>query len=202
MDKDEYYIIKFGVIHNNDSIPNILCVGKIVGQKQIDIINKVNQKDIFDSAFNGNWKEHILRLFSYGLIFIAIVFALLWLYVTIDEYIEKCKAKKMQNTITKEFPDLHPTVMESFATGGEYYIHNIHRLLDIFEGFDDHELRIVSQMLTNGKLLALNSNSFLNYLMVKGYLKNSKDGELYVDSQLKKSIELLNESMFNHNKKI
>lgn len=136
LDKDEYYVIKFEVIHSNNSYPKLSCIGKIVGQKQIDIQSIDDEESMLSAPFKGSRITHALRLIVYGLAFIAFIvvaLVLLGLIAHIRELITRRTIRKKTETVKNNIisrPDIHQTVKEELNTSELSWLMHIRHLLD------------------------------------------------------------------------
>ena len=79
LEKKEFFVIRLLILHENEKNPKVLPIGKIAGQKKIDIINSTEIKEerpFLVETFSGNIWVQFVRLLSYlgGLILFLILF--------------------------------------------------------------------------------------------------------------------------------
>ncbi len=217
LDKDEYYIIKIGVIHNNDSIPELFCVGKIVGQKQIYIRNMEDQEGIFYKAFNGDWISQIIRLICYGIVLILIVIGLLILTISITDHVEQSHFLKQNKRIMSDIQtnsNIQQTVREDFLKLGKYKLLRFQRILNEISKTDEYNqciLNILPTLLKNKSMITNNSDSGficdisienekedieislseITELIDRYYIVRNKVGRFNINAKFKKSLDYI-----------
>lgn len=105
LEQNEFYIVKLLILHKKNQYPRISPLGKIAGQKTIEIVNasdvKVEQS-FWTVTFGGNFWTHLLRLLSYfsgGIIIILLI-------VTISDQIDTRKEKKRKRQLVDDFKNL------------------------------------------------------------------------------------------------
>jgi hypothetical protein len=108
IESEESFTLKLLVLHSKDSIPSIICLGKIAGQKNIKIDNNIekNEKLIsIDQVLGGNVIVQLLRGFIYSIFGFTILATVLSVYAAIDILIVKQKKK----SLIQEFKDSNAT---------------------------------------------------------------------------------------------
>lgn len=93
LDKGDYYILHIVLLHSENSIPEFIPEGKIIGQKNIEIESSKEQTNapnyLFDT-FKGDWIIQIIRLIAYTVLF----FVVIYIMVQIEEKIDNYKKRK------------------------------------------------------------------------------------------------------------
>lgn len=202
LDIEDYYIIKFGLIHHNDSIPSFDSEGKIVGQKNIYIKNIAKASpNLVHQAFYGKWSVQIIRIFCYGISFLILLFCLLWVfYVAIPNYIAKKKRKSSLKNI------LGPHQID-FTVREDYIVHGAKRIIQICEALKDSDETITRKYnqslnyITSNAPLTLNNNQrkwheqrvaeIQDLINTKYIIQQPENNTLSVNKQRKASVNFL-----------
>lgn len=98
IESGEYFIVKLLVLHNKETTPSIISLGKIAGQKSISVVNAIDVKDevsFWSKVYLGNIWVQLLRLLSYFIVGIIIVSSIFFISEQIDNYREKERRMKM-----------------------------------------------------------------------------------------------------------
>ena len=95
LDEDDYYILKIVILHKNDSVTYFEPEGKIAGQKKIELVEQQETTPNFWlSAFAGNWKIQIIRIFAYLIIAIFIIAIIVMVVSKVEDIILSRKIDK------------------------------------------------------------------------------------------------------------
>ena len=120
IDEKDKYIIKVILLHDEDSVPQFHTIGKIIGQKEIDIK---------EEYMDNNSKKISSFSILVGIIISLIVVGFNSLLDTIiDKKVEKWKLKQKDEEHQREkneiddLPDVIPTIKDEYLTNGYYAI--------------------------------------------------------------------------------
>ena len=180
LDIDDYYIIKFGMLHHNDSIQGFDSEGKIV---------------------SGRWNVQIIRFLFYGLLFFVLFICLLWIFV---EAIPNYKANKKRATVLK---DILGSTQIDFIVREDYIAHGAERILQIHNTLKYNDKELTKKYnkslsyITSNYSVALNNKgqrkwhelrmSEFNNLIDRKYIIQQPDNTFIVDKRRKASVDYL-----------
>jgi hypothetical protein len=102
LESDEYFSIKILVLHKNSVNPQLVPIGKIAGQKQINLINASEvkiERPFFIETFSGNIWAQLVRLIAYFIIIVIIIVII----VASSEKIDSIKTSKKRKKNIKDF---------------------------------------------------------------------------------------------------
>ena len=92
LDSKDYYKLKLVLLHDNNHSLSFIPYGKIIGQKEILVIDSIDVEESFLSkVLQGSFWIHICRFFGYLMILISISVIIL----TISESVSSRKKKKL-----------------------------------------------------------------------------------------------------------
>lgn len=92
LDSKDYYKLKLVLLHDNNHSLSFIPYGKIIGQKEILVIDSIDVEESFLSkVLQGSFWIHICRFFGYLMILISISVIL----ITISESVSSRKKKKL-----------------------------------------------------------------------------------------------------------
>lgn len=196
LDTKDYYIIKFGMIHHNDSIPNITSIGKIVGQKHINIKYIEDQEKYYITAFKGRWLVQLLRLLSYGIFSICCIFAIIILWIIISESNSKYnkRMKQLLKDIEKENINIHPVVKDDFIKDGQYFIFHLYSLLSDIELLNIKYPQVLALMMSDKdfrQLINGRRSDDVDKLIERKYIIANNDGGIEINVEMKQSVDFL-----------
>lgn len=109
LDKGDYYILHIVLLHSENSIPEFIPEGKIIGQKIIEIESskeQTNAPNYFYDTFKGDWIMQIIRLVAYTILF----FVVIYIMVLIEEKINNYKKQKEITLIEKNINSLNKSL--------------------------------------------------------------------------------------------
>lgn len=90
LDSKDYYKLKLVLLHDNNHSLSFIPYGKIIGQKEILVIDSIDVEESFLSkVLQGSFWIHICRFFGYLMILISISVIL----ITISESVSSRKKK-------------------------------------------------------------------------------------------------------------
>lgn len=142
LETNEFYTIKILVLHNKNNIPKLISLGKIAGQKNIEVLNSIDVKDennFFKKTYFGNIWVQLLRLISY--FFIAVI--IITIVAIIGMKIEDSRDKKRKIKLIKDFKNLKDynytrmddAIFDRYQEDDSYSFNNITKLIE-----DENEL--------------------------------------------------------------
>ena len=92
LDSKDYYKLKLVLLHDNNHSLSFIPYGKIIGQKEMLVIDSIDVEESFLSkVLQGSFWIHICRFFGYLMILISISVIL----ITISESVSSRKKKKL-----------------------------------------------------------------------------------------------------------
>lgn len=92
LDSKDYYKLKLVLLHDNNHSLSFIPYGKIIGQKEILVIDSIDVEESFLSkVLQGSFWIHICRFFGYLMILISISVII----ITISESVSSRKKKKL-----------------------------------------------------------------------------------------------------------
>ena len=92
LDSKDYYKLKLVLLHDNNHSLSFIPYGKIIGQKEILVIDSIDLEESFLSkVLQGSFWIHICRFFGYLMILISISVII----ITISESVSSRKKKKL-----------------------------------------------------------------------------------------------------------
>ena len=130
LDVEEFYIIKFAVIHKSIDEPLFEVKGKIINQKEILLVD-VNENDVFwyNKAYSGEFIIQIARILLYGIILLIIFFTSIYLLVDVlPEKKKKYKRRKIIKQI-KTSDDVDNDVLNDYIKFGDTFIARTNTIL-------------------------------------------------------------------------
>ena len=199
LDIDDYYVVRFGVYHENDSKPSFTCEGKISGQSQINIVDLSNVKNIsfFKEAISGRWYIQLVRLLWYGILFLLIFISVLYIIV---DLIPEAIAKQKRTNFVKNINDknIAQKVKNDYIQKGERYIESLYKItslgtVKLNDTYESSKSYVENSRNTNNRVQLMFHmdrikayDGFIkeNYLVMQGT-------ELKTDPYLKESIDSL-----------
>lgn len=149
LETNEYFTIKILVLHNKNRIPKLISLGKIAGQKDIEVLNSISVKDennFFKKTYFGNLWVQLLRLISYfiiGILIIAIV-------AIISTKIEDSRDEKRKIKLIKDFKNLKnynytrmdDAIFDRYQKDDSYAFNNITKLIENENELNDIYLKL------------------------------------------------------------
>jgi len=135
MEKEEFFVVKLLILHKAIKNPIIEPLGKIAGQKEINIINitEVKEPSFFQRVFYGSIWVQLIRLFSYFLgVLVIIVFIALGSY-KLSERASLQRRIKILNGFKKsknyQYKRIHDSIFDLYLDEGAYVIWRFNNLL-------------------------------------------------------------------------
>lgn len=137
LEPNEYFIVKLLVLHKVNQIPQIQALGKIAGQKTIEVINAIdtkNEQTFFVHVFSGNIWVQLLRLICY--FFVVVLFILI--IIAISEVINTYKEKKSRENLINDFKNLKiyeynrmdDAIFDRYQKDGSWLLDSMQSLLE------------------------------------------------------------------------
>ncbi|CAM4061352.1 hypothetical protein FLBR109950_14720 [Flavobacterium branchiophilum] len=149
LETNEYFTIKILVLHNKNRIPKLISLGKIAGQKNIEVLNSISAKDennFFKKTYYGNLWVQLLRLISYFIIGILIIL----IVAIIATKIEDSRDEKRKIKLIKDFKDLKnysysrmdDAIFDRYQKDDSYAFNNITKLIENENELNDIYLKL------------------------------------------------------------
>ncbi len=219
LEQEEYFVIKFLVLHKTNEIPEIIPVGKIAGVKEIKIINSsevVQETSFWSKVFIGNIFVQVVKGLIYFIIVLILVITSALLSEVITSKIQLYKKRKLTKTYKKSVSYKHKkindVIFETFEEDSLKHLKQMFGMLADEKGINENYLRwqellklkeekeaivkdyvsITEITLPNGYKATKKDeieNRYLNSLIDKGFIISSNNGQLVVNKELKKTLE-------------
>ncbi|WP_163444459.1 hypothetical protein [Flavobacterium columnare] len=178
LETNEYFTIKILVLHNKNKIPKLISLGKIAGQRNIEVLNSLSIKDennFFKKTYYGNFWVQLLRLISYfiiGIFIIAIV-------AIIGTKIEDSRDKKRKIKLIESFKNLKnysytrmdDAIFDRYQKDDSYAFNNITKLIENENELNDIYLKL-SELLKDDDYIN-NRDKIKDYKLLKHLDTNS-----------------------------
>ena len=199
LDIGDYYIMRFGIYHNDSIKPSFISEGIISGQQQINIIDLSNVKKttFIQEVFGGKWHIQLSRLIVYGILSIILLIAILYIVLElIPDLRSKSKRKKFIQSINKE--RIIQKVINDYQLKGEYYIQSVYSITSLgstklTNNYNASKVYVAnSGNASNKDQFIFHMERIRNYdaLIKEGYL-DQQGRKITVDISLKQSVDLL-----------
>ena len=158
MEPEENYVLKLLVMNNNSATPTIRAIGKIAGQKEINVIDyeKKGEETFLTKIFDGAYYIHIARLLFYliALLITALfVIGAIKLLETLSRLLNKAKRKRIYNKyikinfirprISRGITPIENKILDSYVKNKDPYweIKNIFEIIETFK--DEVEINTI-----------------------------------------------------------
>lgn len=100
LDSNDFYQLKLVVLHKEGESVMIVPVGKIIGQREIEVNEDFKSKEpFFSRLFDENVWVHLLRLLCY----LILIFSILAVVIAIDDKIDERKKNKAMQKIQSSY---------------------------------------------------------------------------------------------------
>jgi hypothetical protein len=137
IEPDEYFIIKLLVLHKKGTSPKIFSLGKVAGQKDINVVNSIDIKEqpsFIKTTYSGNIWVQLLRLLTYILIAVIILAIIISTSEKIDEIRDDKRKKKtikdFKQTKNYSYTRMDDAIFDRYLQDGFYILNNINKLID------------------------------------------------------------------------
>lgn len=178
LETNEYFTIKILVLHSKNNIPKLSSLGKIAGQKNIDIFNTSISNDensFFKKTYYGNIWVQLLRLISYLLIAIILILIILYIGSEIQETSDKKRKKKLikefKNIKNYNYTKMDDAIFDRYQTEDSYSFNNITKLIDNELELNDIYLKLAESLKDDNYVN--NKNNIKDYKLQKHIESNS-----------------------------
>lgn len=199
LDINDYYEFSVAILHESGVAPELIPVGKILGQKTLGNIQPSSKDKLpfFEQVFYGDVWAHLFRVFI-G-IFIVFVFALLGAIGTIgsEAASEKKRTLKFLNDVTtskrilgfiKE--DVLNNGVESVVFAHEQMEAGIEEMAQNYKEAQEY-IEIDEHLLSRDYETYRREYAGCISLFNKGYLKKNEYGKMVVPVGVKESVDLI-----------
>lgn len=105
IEKGEFLVFKALVLHNSNSQPSVESIGKVAGEKIIPVINIYNnkvEKSILTQAFEGRLTVQLIRAFTYLIVGIATIIAIIIAFEQIIDWKTRLTLKRVIRQFKKQ----------------------------------------------------------------------------------------------------
>lgn len=129
LEKSDFYIVKFAVLHKRGDVPAFETKGKIIEQKLIEIFDRSHSDNPNNiTIWKGSWWVQIVRGVTYTLAFIIILVVIAGILTSISNFFSKTRRRKF---IKNNFPKniLDESVKSQYIENGESWIETISKYL-------------------------------------------------------------------------
>ena len=199
MDINDYYVFSFAILHSICDIPLLKPLGKVLGQKEIDIISTSSKEQLpfFERVFYGDIWAHLFRVLI-GLV-IVFLFALLGAIGTVgsEAASEKRRARKFihelaTNKIVLSF------IKDDVLNNGVEDIEFAHKQMEVGINEMNKIFKLSKAYLTADENLLHNDyetyrQKYAGYisLMSKGYLDIDEEETIIIPIGVKDSVDMV-----------
>lgn len=194
LDSKDYYKLKLVLLHDNNHSLSFIPYGKIIGQKEILVIDSIDVEESFLSkVLQGSFWIHICRFFGYLMILISISVIL----ITISESVSSRKKKKLIKDAYSN-KEIDNEVVDDYVKLGwlplleikDYLIMNEKELYRKYQSSltyisNQHNKRNFEQWNFHMRRADL-----IRHMLRRGYLKIDESA-IVADKKKKKSVNLL-----------
>ena len=168
-DKNDYYEIKFMVLHDQDIIPTLKSIGKISGQRDIEIIEQSN-----DAIKYPFWVQ-----FCIGLTLVVLSSGIFGLISNVNY---KYSSKKEKEKIKNNTLDFRNRVVEKYAS--QYELDETDKsIIDLYLNleYSQNSFYLILLMLQN--YIALPDEATEKYFLKEYEIEKDKIGKFLVDKE-------------------
>jgi ABC-type glycerol-3-phosphate transport system permease component len=198
LDRKEWYSISFAVIHTDSISPSLLPVGKIIGQKNLEVrlySEDVDNMTFSEKLFVGSIWVNVVRALIYLVISIVIIFFVAYAISTISENRENKKEGKIKNAIAQDHSIsdfMRDDYMHNFETNiskaQHYYTLNDSRLNDIYQKVEKYILKVGDHNFEDFDM-PIRTYQEINSLIKNGYIVKNDDGKLTIPTNARSSLD-------------
>lgn len=124
LEPSEYFELKILVLHDLGKKPHIKAFGKIATVNSIDVLrdfSSENKLSFLETTFGGGITSNLIRLFTYGFIFLFLIIGLIVFSEKISSIKEKRRKERLLTTF-KEYDSDKVTEKDSFFF--DYYLNH------------------------------------------------------------------------------
>lgn len=198
LDINEWYTISFAVIHSNDVVPRLNPVGKVIGQKEINIVELTSQTDSFwGKLFYGDLNDNLIRLVLSFIILLIMMVILEFIFSAIDKLVNKNNRHKIKNRMNND-PRISSLVKADYESSGDKYVSMAYR----YYGLGETDLNKLYEVLN--QFIYSKEKSFkddfdkrismfrdLTTLIAKGYLKMDENNKVIIPRDIQISVNMV-----------
>ena len=203
LDVDDYFIVKFVILHESKDSPGFLPEGKISGQKNIEVNPiQASQPDFWVTAFSGSVLVQIVRLFAYLIAAIIALILTAAIISYISDIVDKQKRKKFIKNVSKN-GSISKAVKDEYVNNGPDRIVDLYKVYqnseaDITKKYQQAKKYFVSKnalLKRNRQVYDYNFRKFELYrqMLEDGYMSITDDDKITFNKDVKKSIEKIYE---------
>lgn len=202
LDKGDWYTFSFAVLHEYGVDPQFLPTGKIVGQKEIEILSASTEKlPFWEQVFSGGLFLNLIRACVYLTIVIMMVTVILSLSMLVWESYDKRKRERVRNTIASN-PEIKAFVRDDFINNEDRII----RIAEHYYGLGDKRLTLLYVKAKSFifDTTNINNDSYDKYLSIykdinrlvsSGYLLMDENASITTPRESKESVRKVIEVM-------
>lgn len=195
LDEDEWYTISIAVLHNNNTKPVFEPVGKIIGQREISVVNASSEKISFGKQlFYGGWLVNGIRLLISFVIVVIIVSLIAGFVVSISEGVDKRKKERVKHKIISD-PEIASFVRDDYLLNEDFFIRIAEHYYSLGEKRTNNAFKRASLFISDlENLKSQNYDKYrsvymdINRLIEKGYLIVDDHGQISTIRAIKESI--------------
>jgi len=208
LETGEFFTYKLLVLHNQDTIPNIISFGKIAGQKDILVKNTIDVKkeiSFWNRVYGGNVWVQFLRIFSYIIGVVAIIAIIIAFSEKIDSKKEKKRKirtiKGFKNCKDYEYTRMDDAIFDRYEKYGAISFKQMQKLIqneeDLNNTYNNLKALIKSKEYRRHRqindikanyLLESDSWSIINEMMKDGIIFKDKD-KLNINQAMKDTLD-------------
>jgi len=203
LESGEFFVLKLLILHKKNEIPKINSLGKIAGQKNIDVVNSLDiktQKTFLRNVYEGDFWTQVFRFNLYFFIGALII----GLILEISEKIDTRKETKRKIKMVKDFKKIKSynytrmddAIFDNYKLQGSRSLQQSQMLLwdekGLKENYSDLSKRLKSKEFrrlddVNTRLFYEDHWSLINDMISDGILYKEND-QLSVNQPMKETI--------------
>jgi len=142
-EKNEFFVLKLLVLHNDASQPDIISIGKIAGVKEIPVVKSYQNKEtksFWERVFGGSFLIHVTRFFNYIFSMVAFVIVIVLPITFISDKISAKKRKKKvhdyKRLTKKNLTEPESFIIKFYSKNG---IYPLKRLLKVSSNYNRYK---------------------------------------------------------------
>lgn len=197
LDKDEWYLITFPVIHKDDEQPTFVPIGKVIGQKQIIVSEQSSDTEylMFGKRllFGGFWVNFI-RAFLFLLIWIVILGLVVFVTSSISDFLDERKREIVLKQITQD-SKIPGFIRDEYLAFQDYYV----KIASHYYAMGNNAInKIYTKAVEYINPVKITKNDFdrykticrdINSLVEKGYLLKDPSGVITIPRDVKEAVD-------------
>lgn len=208
LDRGDWYIVSFYIIHESGLVPIFTPIGKIIGQKTIDIVYTDKEKDnepFWSRVFAGGFGINVVRFFLYFLILAVLLILVGYIGTSINDMIDKKREVKAMREIISN-PEINSLIRD------DYLKKETSRIGSAFKYLKQSDIELTDQYRSAYSFISDPRNVFkedfddnrdicsdIDMLINHNYIQKGASGDLSIPRGMKSSIETVQKILESNN---